>query len=187
MQYYFDGSVKQSDYLVIKDIEVKMPFTASADDPRAPAVDALRDLMLASVSYRQSVAGYFGVGWTETQAVSYLSAQGGLGQTELAESLGITTSSVTSLIDRLESEGLVKRHRHPDDRRRTTVELTDRGREAVSTTRLWFRAAFDQIDEAELTAVARTLTKLTESLRAVTLTIPAHENGPADHDGERTA
>ncbi len=50
-----------------------------------------------------------------------------MGQTELADALGITTSSVTSLIDRMERSGLVKRQPHPRDRRRTVVQLTKYG------------------------------------------------------------
>ena len=66
-----------------------------------------------------------------------------MGQTELADALGITTSSVTSLIDRMERSGLVKRQPHPRDRRRTVVQLTKYGVESVERTRTWFVRAFD--------------------------------------------
>ena len=91
-----------------------------------------------------------------------------MGQTELAEALGITTSSVTSLIDRMESAGLVRRQPHPRDRRRTVVQLTKYGTETIERTRVWFVRAFDHTADGELDAVAETLNRIATDLRAAT-------------------
>lgn len=42
---------------------------------------------------------------------------------DLADALEVTPRNVTSLVDALEEEGLVKRQPHPTDRRATIVEL----------------------------------------------------------------
>jgi DNA-binding MarR family transcriptional regulator len=51
----------------------------------------------------------------------------------LAEVTGLTTGSITTVIDRLERHGFARRVRDPADRRRVLVELTgearDRGRD----------------------------------------------------------
>lgn len=136
------------------------------------AIVALRDLMLASEGYRQAVAHHLGLGVTETQTMSNLVATGPMGQTELAEALGITTSSVTSLIDRMEAAGLVKRQGHPRDRRRTVVQLTKYGQETIELTRAWFVRAFDDVDDKRLDEVADLLTSLASNLRGGTGRIP---------------
>jgi DNA-binding MarR family transcriptional regulator len=125
--------------------------TARRDaDPRSAAIGALRDLALAVESFRHIVAHFFGIGITESQALSHLVAKGELGQTEMAIALGITTSAATSLIDRLEGSGLAERRPHPEDRRRVTVRLAPRGQALLDQAQDWFRGAFDGIPEAEL-------------------------------------
>ena len=48
---------------------------------------------------------------------------------EIAERLGLESSTITPLVKRLESAGLVTRARNPDDERQVQVRLTPRGRE----------------------------------------------------------
>ena len=46
----------------------------------------------------------------------------------IAERLGLESSTITPLVKRLESAGLVTRARNPDDERQVQVRLTPRGR-----------------------------------------------------------
>ena len=48
---------------------------------------------------------------------------------EIAERLGLESSTITPLVKRLESAGLVTRARNPEDERQVQVRLTPRGRE----------------------------------------------------------
>lgn len=48
---------------------------------------------------------------------------------KLARHAELTSGAMTSRLDALEKEGLVRRLRDPDDRRSVLVELTDKGRE----------------------------------------------------------
>jgi DNA-binding MarR family transcriptional regulator len=50
----------------------------------------------------------------------------------LSDALGVTPRNVTTLVDALEGEGLVRRLAVPTDRRATLVELTPRGLERAT-------------------------------------------------------
>jgi DNA-binding MarR family transcriptional regulator len=54
---------------------------------------------------------------------------------ELAAQLGIVPRSATSVVDDLESAGLVARHPDPDDRPATLVSLTPAGTQILTTLR----------------------------------------------------
>jgi MarR family transcriptional regulator for hemolysin len=49
----------------------------------------------------------------------------------IADRLLVSSASMTSLLDTLESRGLIERHPHPTDRRKSLIHLTDRAREIV--------------------------------------------------------
>jgi DNA-binding MarR family transcriptional regulator len=49
---------------------------------------------------------------------------------ELSAKLELSSGAMTNRIDRLEADGLVERHRDPDDRRGVRVALTDTGAQA---------------------------------------------------------
>ncbi len=48
---------------------------------------------------------------------------------ELAQKMGVTTGTLTVMVDRLEQNGLLERRPHESDRRSFLIDLTDKGRE----------------------------------------------------------
>ena len=128
------------------------------------AVLNLRRIILAGEHYRQVVAEAIGLGTTESQALSYLAVHGSSGQSELARDLGLTSSALTALVDRLERQGVAERLRHPRDRRRTIVTLTDRGNAMVAESRRWLTATLERIDPDDLEKVSSSLAVIAEDL-----------------------
>jgi DNA-binding MarR family transcriptional regulator len=55
----------------------------------------------------------------------------GIDQRTLARTIGFDTSTITGVIDRLESRGLMQRDASPGDRRVRLLTLTDSGRELL--------------------------------------------------------
>lgn len=129
------------------------------------AVRNLRSVILAGEQYRQVLAQRTGLGVTETQAISYLVVHGRRGQADLAADLGITSGAATGLVDRLERQGIAQRTAHPSDRRRVTVELTDRGLAIVEQTRRWLVTALGRIAPADLGTVSEALSTIATDLR----------------------
>ena len=65
-----------------------------------------------------------GMNPTDFQCYTLLRVSGTMTPGEIAESLCLSTGSVTGVVDRLEAHGLVERTRHPEDRRKVAVRLT---------------------------------------------------------------
>ncbi|MGW6934801.1 MarR family transcriptional regulator [Lentzea sp. NPDC054927] len=63
----------------------------------------------------------------EALVLLFFSRKGALPMRVMGERLQLHPTSVTNIVDRLESDGLVRRTPHPTDRRTTLVEITDSG------------------------------------------------------------
>lgn len=99
----------------------------------APEVSwALRDVNRMTGSVERTVSRLMHLGDTEIRALDLLLENpSGMGPVELGHALGIRSASATALVDRLESAGHVRRHRHPTDRRRLVLVPTDTARRDV--------------------------------------------------------
>lgn len=62
-------------------------------------------------------------------ALAMIEAAGPMPQNAVGSALGKDRTTMVSVIDELEREGLVERHRNPADRRAYALEVTDLGRE----------------------------------------------------------
>ncbi|RHX84212.1 MarR family winged helix-turn-helix transcriptional regulator [Leptospira stimsonii] len=76
----------------------------------------------ATVLYHQAAAEKFGLNATDMKTLPLLEG-GPITAGKIAESLGLTTGAVTSVIDRLEKAGIVRRRTDPNDRRKVVVDL----------------------------------------------------------------
>jgi DNA-binding MarR family transcriptional regulator len=86
-------------------------------------IRASQESSTTAVFFHTAIAERVGLGATEEKTIYLLSSMGPLTAGEIAQHTGLTTASVTSLIDRLESKGYARRVRDQKDRRRVIVEL----------------------------------------------------------------
>ena len=98
-----------------------------------------------------------------------LSAQAdALRVTDLAEILGVDTPTVTRKVQQLERDGMVTRHRDPDDRRASRIGLTPAGRRTIERVRRARRAWLEQLlqewGDDDLYALAHLLGRFGEEL-----------------------
>jgi DNA-binding MarR family transcriptional regulator len=102
------------------------------------------------------------------RAIGYL-GQGAQRMSDLAAYLGISVSSATSLIERLEGKGLVARVHDPGDRRVVMCHLTASGEAELA--RFW------RVRRSHLEAVADILTveELTRVVEVMELLVTAFE------------
>ena len=69
----------------------------------------------------QAAAERIGINATDLQCLNILSFNGHMTAGELARATGLTTASITGVVDRLEEAGYVTRERDPHDRRRPVI------------------------------------------------------------------
>jgi DNA-binding MarR family transcriptional regulator len=155
-----------------------IPVLPRAQGMGDQTVLALRRLMLAGEQFRRAVAEHFGIGLSETVAISYLSLDGPLSPRQLADQVGLTPSTMTALLDRLEHAGLAMRHAHPTDRRMSLITLTERGHDLIAQMRAWLAAAIDVLPEELHPDAVAILTDLGDALLERTAAIRGHEDEP---------
>ena len=124
---------------------------------------------------RELNAASVGEGLTPTQAsvLGIVVNRGPLGLTELTEIEGLNPTMLSRVIGKLDSFGLIKRLRDPDDFRAARVEVTPEGTEAyqrISAERAAILservAGLPPEQEAALIAALPALDNLAEDLRA---------------------
>jgi DNA-binding MarR family transcriptional regulator len=76
----------------------------------------------------------------QNRAIMIIGASEGIMPTILGKCLDLQKGSLTSMIDALEKEGLVCRKGDPDDRRKTLLSLTEKGKEY----REWFTGEIEK-------------------------------------------
>ena len=120
---------------------------------------------------QEEVFGRFGLNRGDVGVLSALRFAGPSNQlspTQLFKGLMISSAGITSRLDRLEKRGLVRRERHPSDRRGVLVELTDEGRivldEAVKANTEAERRLVGTLDAAEGRQLAGLLKKMLAGL-----------------------
>lgn len=103
----------------------------------------------------------------QVHAIEILGAGGAMPMKELAARTGVTTGTLTVLVDRLESRGFVERRPNETDRRSILVGLTPAGERAFDEhDRLHRRLSADlaaALDESELAVVLAALAKMNQA------------------------
>ncbi|HKA49080.1 MAG TPA: MarR family transcriptional regulator [Candidatus Dormibacteraeota bacterium] len=144
-------------------------MTGRVKRPRVRQVlAALRALSTEIDRLDQVGADRFRLNRTDLRALDLVHSRGPLGPTELAHLLGLTTGGMTSVIDRLEQAGYVRRTPGQKDRRRLVVTpaVAERDAEIFGDLLSAAMAAIAGYDDQELEVILRFL----EDIRRATAT-----------------
>jgi DNA-binding MarR family transcriptional regulator len=93
------------------------------EDLRDGIAAAVRRFIADAVLHNHAVAQAVGLGASDAQFVGLLGQHGPLTPGRLAALSGLTTGTVTGVVDRLERAGFVRRERDEGDRRKVLVVL----------------------------------------------------------------
>lgn len=92
-----------------------------ADELRSEIGTSVLRFIAGVVLHNHAVAQRLGLGSSDSQFLNLLDLHGPLTPGRLAELTGLTTGTVTGVIDRLERGGFVRRVRDAEDRRKVLV------------------------------------------------------------------
>jgi DNA-binding MarR family transcriptional regulator len=91
----------------------------------ARVTGSLRALSTEIDRLDQAAADRYGLNRTDMRALDIIGRSGPLAPTDLARRLGFTTGGVTTVLDRLERAGYIRRRPASGDRRRLVVEAAE--------------------------------------------------------------
>ena len=89
-------------------------------------IQANREYQIAVDKMDDAFFRLIGVNGTDGRCLDIIDLSGGISAGELARAVDLSPAAVTSVIDRLEEMGFVRRSRDPEDRRRVIVEPTEK-------------------------------------------------------------
>jgi len=78
-------------------------------------------------SWEQDVVKNSGLSTAQMHTIEMVGHSGSLQMKDLAKKMGVTTGTLTVMIDRLEQQGLLQRTPHETDRRSYLIALTGKG------------------------------------------------------------
>ena len=139
------------------------------------SADSIRRILELDIRLQRQVYAGWPSTWVEVKwpvgAVrSLLLIASGYAETpgQVADLVKVSRTTMTGILDRLESDGLISRRIHPEDRRCFVLELTDAGRALVSRIDSWrlgqLGEALAFMDDDSLRALQRGLEALTAAM-----------------------
>jgi len=104
------------------DTQVRKPSSRKTLNDRVSRVDVLiREMAAQTMVTSQIVAGHFGLHTTDLRVLDIIFMRGQVLAGELAGATGLSSGSVTALVDRLVNAGYVERQDDATDRRKVWV------------------------------------------------------------------
>ena len=150
-------------------------------DAAMEIIDALREYQEADSAMHARARQVSSMSDNEIRIIQFLLTAAGNGHTvtptALSKHLGVTSASMTALLDRLERAGAIERVRHPSDRRSLVITATPFAEQTVGAPVVAFQQATQEIaselTDDEQAAVVRFLRKLTGAVDQASRTVGA--------------
>jgi DNA-binding MarR family transcriptional regulator len=141
-----------------------------------------RRLSSISTLYSMATAEHLGMNLSDMLCLGILAGAGPITAGQLATLIGLSTGSVTGLVDRLERLDLVRRERDEEDRRRIVLHLnTSRAQEISQAFVPMLEAGWENLEQftdEELDAIARYTDGAIAFLQAATHEMRTRDKAP---------
>lgn len=136
-------------------------FTAKSDQDLHAVMRAGREIHAAMDRLDGMISETLGVNRSDLRCLFHLLTNDGATAGEIAAATGLTSGSVTALLDRLERQGLAVRHHDCKDRRSVTIEIPPEKRARIevvtATLERVIAGRFLELEPGQLALVAAAL------------------------------
>lgn len=148
---------------------------------RAELVDGLREAMRENsgraLMLHGAIAERFGLNFTDLKCLDLARSEAELTAGRIAEATGLSTSAVTTVLDRLERRGFINRHRDATDRRKVLVRSTGRHEAEVAEIFGVMSTGFDAIladySDEQLAFLGEVMARFNDTARTFTAALTA--------------
>lgn len=148
----------------------------------AELTEGARDMAGWTLMLHQAITTRFGLGPTDMKCLDLARDERDLTAGRIAEITGLSTSAVTSAVDRLEKRGFVTRERDPDDRRKVLIRPTGahdaEAAEIFGEVGKRFQDALDDYTDAELELISGFVRRVNAGSREVIPEITGRGTAP---------
>ncbi|MDF1735927.1 MAG: MarR family transcriptional regulator [Minwuia sp.] len=131
---------------------------------------ALRRILRATEAFSRELAQSAGVTPAQLRVLQIVEQRDGVIPKALAQQMRVGQATVTSLVDKLVAQGLVRRQPSEIDRRQTHVMITDRGRDclrqAPDAQQQRYVRSFQSLSDWEQAQLVSSLERVAEMLDA---------------------
>jgi DNA-binding MarR family transcriptional regulator len=143
------------------------------EDRSDTALIALRRILRATELNSRLLASQTGLTTSQSIILQIIAHHGKVLPSTVARSARLSQATVTSLVDKLERNELVRRSRDTEDRRRIWVEITPAGKRVLADSpdllHDRFRASFRQLEPWEQAMIVAALERVSTLLDAGTI------------------
>jgi len=130
---------------------------------------AARDSGIGTILYRNALARKLGLNLTESLCMTVLTTKNRSTPSELSRFTGMASGAMTTLLDRLEKRGFIRRLSNPQDRRGVIIELDARyselARDLIVGIQVAHKELISRYSQEELEVITSFLEGFTENLR----------------------
>lgn len=131
---------------------------------------ALRRILRATELYGRTLASQVGLTAVQLRVLQIVAESGHATPTAISSRMGVTQATISALIKKLESKGLLERRRSETDRRQTNVIISARGKQIVETApdalQQQYVQEFEALPDWEQAMVVSVLERVAEMLNA---------------------
>jgi DNA-binding MarR family transcriptional regulator len=133
----------------------------------------LRRIIRATQLNAKKLAREAGLTTSQLALLQHVANRGECSPRQLAQIMGLSQATISTLLDRVESRGLLERRKAEGDRRQVRVAVTPAGRRQLSVApeslHARFLQDFAQLESWEQTQILASLRRVTHLLQADTL------------------
>lgn len=146
-------------------------------------LQSLRQNIRAIEQYSYKLSSQYHITAPQLVCLNAIKEHGAIKIADLARKVHLSPSTVVGIFNRLEKKGLITRHRHEKDKRRTEIKLTAAGQQlagdAPKPLQDKLAASFNKLAEEEQLSIVTALEKIVDMVQARDLdAAPFLETGP---------